>query len=79
MALIEQIVRIYANYDFGTEVLVASVRHPQHIVQAALMGADVATVPAKVLHQLIRHPLTDTGLASFLADWKKLPADRQGI
>lgn len=79
MALIEQIVRIYANYDFGTEVLVASVRHPQHVVQAALMGADIATVPAKVLHQLIRHPLTDTGLASFLADWKKLPAERQVI
>jgi transaldolase len=79
MELIGQIVQIYGNYDFGTEVLVASVRHPQHIVQAALHGADVATLPAKVLHQLLRHPLTDTGLAAFLADWQKLPAERRGI
>ena len=73
MELVEQLVLIYRNYDYATEVLVASVRHPQHVVQAALLGADVCTVPAKVLHQLIHHPLTDKGLASFLADWKKLP------
>jgi transaldolase len=79
MELIQQIVTIYSNYDFATEVLVASVRHPMHLVQAALMGADVATMPAKVLNQLLKHPLTDSGLEAFLADWKKLPAGRQGI
>jgi hypothetical protein len=62
MELISQIVQIYANYDFRTEVLVASVRHPLHVVQAAMLGADVATVPAKVLHQLMHHPLTDKGI-----------------
>jgi transaldolase len=79
MELIEQIVRIYANYDFPTEILVASVRHPMHVVQAALMGAHIATMPAKVLHQLLKHPLTDAGLAGFLADWSRLPKQRQGI
>jgi transaldolase len=79
MQLIAQIVQIYDNYDFETEVLVASVRHPQHIVQAALMGAHVATVPAKVLHQLMNHPLTDKGLAAFLADWEKLPEAQRTI
>jgi transaldolase len=73
MQLIAQIVQIYDNYDFETQVLVASVRHPQHVVQAALMGAHVATLPAKVLHQLMQHPLTDKGLAGFLADWQNLP------
>jgi transaldolase len=73
MQLIEQIVQIYTNYSFDTEVLVASVRHPVHVVQAALLGADVVTVPAKVLHQLMHHPLTDKGLDAFLADWAKLP------
>jgi transaldolase len=79
MELIEQIVQIYSNYDFQTEVLVASVRHPVHVVQAALIGADVATVPAKVLHQLMQHPLTDKGLAAFLADWEKLPEAKRAI
>jgi transaldolase len=79
MQLIEQIVQIYGNYDFQTEVLVASVRHPVHVVQAALLGADVATVPAKVLHQLMHHPLTDKGLAGFLADWAKLPEAKRAI
>ena len=79
MQLIEQIVQIYDNYNFATEVLVASVRHPVHVVQAALLGAHVATVPSKVLHQLIGHPLTDKGLSAFLADWQKLPEDRRGI
>ncbi|MEX1182260.1 MAG: fructose-6-phosphate aldolase [Gemmatimonadota bacterium] len=73
MELIGQIVQIYSNYDFKTEVLVASVRHPVHVVQAALLGADVATLPSKVLHQLMHHPLTDKGLDAFLADWAKLP------
>jgi transaldolase len=79
MQLIEQIVQIYGNYDFQTEVLVASVRHPVHVVQAALIGADVATVPAKVLHQLMHHPLTDKGLEGFLADWAKLPEAKRAI
>jgi len=79
MELIEQIVQIYHNYEFETEVLVASVRHPVHVVQAALLGADVATIPAKVLWQLLQHPLTDKGIASFLADWAKLPQERRGL
>jgi transaldolase len=79
MELISQIVQIYQNYDFATEVLVASVRHPVHVVQSALLGADVATMPAKVLNQLIKHPLTDAGMAAFIADWRKLPQARQGI
>jgi transaldolase len=75
MDLIEKIVAIYRNYDFDTEVLVASVRHPIHVVQAALIGADVCTVPFKVLIQLTKHPLTDLGLAKFLEDGKKIPKD----
>jgi transaldolase len=79
MELISQIVQIYANYDFRTEVLVASVRHPLHVVQAAMLGADVATIPAKVLHQLMQHPLTDKGLEGFLADWAKLPEAKRAL
>ncbi|MGH7474878.1 MAG: fructose-6-phosphate aldolase [Longimicrobiales bacterium] len=79
MELIQQIVQIYRNYDFETEVLVASVRHPGHMVEAALLGADVATVPFKVLMQLLTHPLTDKGLDAFLADWAKLPKERRTI
>ena len=79
MDLIAQIVQMYDNYDFETEVLVASVRHPMHVVEAALLGAHVATVPAKVLHQLIGHPLTDKGLKAFLADWEKLPESARHI
>lgn len=75
MQLIEDIVEIYGNYDYLTEVLVASIRHPQHVVQAALMGADVATIPHKVIKQLVNHPLTDKGLDAFMADWQKLQAD----
>ncbi|HYU32349.1 MAG TPA: fructose-6-phosphate aldolase [Thermoanaerobaculia bacterium] len=71
MELIEEIVTIYQNYDFDTKVLVASVRHPIHIVQSAQLGADVATMPFKVMEQLFKHPLTDVGLERFLADWKK--------
>jgi transaldolase len=72
MQLIDQICTIYRNYDYETEVLVASVRHPIHVVQAAQMGADVVTMPPKVIQQLAAHPLTDIGLERFLADWEKV-------
>ena len=72
MALIADIVQIYRNYDsISTEVLVASIRHPMHLVTAAKMGAHVATLPPEVLRRLFQHPLTDKGLAAFLADWEK--------
>ncbi|MCK6621859.1 MAG: fructose-6-phosphate aldolase [Calditrichaceae bacterium] len=71
MQLISQVGQIYANYGYETEILVASVRHPMHVVEAALLGADVCTIPAKVLHQMFQHPLTDIGLEKFLSDWKK--------
>jgi transaldolase len=71
MGLIEEIVTIYANYDMRTEVLVASVRGVQHVVDAALMGADVATVPPQVISAMFKHPLTDKGLDAFLSDWEK--------
>ena len=70
MALIADIRLIYDNYDFGTEILVASVRHPMHVVEAAKIGADVMTAPPKIIHQLFKHPLTDAGIASFLKDWQ---------
>jgi transaldolase len=79
MDLIGRIVQIYDNYDFETEVLVASVRHPMHVVDAALLGAHVATMPLKVLLALLQHPLTDKGLEGFLADWGKLPKERQAL
>jgi transaldolase len=71
MQLIADIVQIYGNYNFKTEVLAASIRHPMHIVDCALAGADVATIPFKVIKQLVQHPLTDKGLDAFLSDWKK--------
>lgn len=71
MELIAQIVEIYRNYDFDTEILVASVRHPIHMVEAACLGADIATVPFKVMKQFCQHPLTDKGLKLFLDDWNK--------
>ena len=71
MELIGQICEIYSNYDFGTEILVASIRGPQHVVTAARMGADVSTLPPNVLRQMFKHPLTDKGLDAFLADWAK--------
>jgi len=71
MQLIDQIVQIYQNYMYDTEVLVASVRYPMHVVEAALIGADVVTMPYKVIEKLIRHPLTDSGLEKFLADYRK--------
>jgi transaldolase len=70
MELISDIRMIYDNYDFATEILVASVRSPMHIVEAAKIGADVMTAPPKVIHQLFKHPLTDAGLAAFLKDWE---------
>jgi transaldolase len=73
MALIRDIVTIFGNYEFKTEVLVASVRNPIHVVQAGLMGADICTLPAKVFDQLLKHPLTDRGVEQFLKDWEKLP------
>ena len=75
MDLIQQIVTIYKNYKFDTEVLVASVRHPIHVVQAAMMGAHVATLPFKVITQLAKHPLTDIGLKKFLEDAKSIPKE----
>ncbi|MSR36453.1 MAG: fructose-6-phosphate aldolase [Gemmatimonadetes bacterium] len=72
MELIGQIRQVYDNYGFTTEILAASIRHPQHVVQSLLLGADCATMPPKVLYQLLKHPLTDSGLSAFLADWKKL-------
>jgi transaldolase len=74
MHLIEQIVDIYQNYDFPTQVLVASVRGPEHVVEAGRLGADICTCPAKVIDQLFNHPLTDIGLKNFLADWEKAHA-----
>jgi len=71
MSLISDILQIYENYNFSTQVLVASIRHPMHIVESALLGAHVATIPFKIIQQLVKHPLTDTGLDSFLDDWKK--------
>ena len=71
MALVAQIVQIYKNYDYKTQVLVASIRHPLHLVEAALMGADVSTMPFSVIDKLFNHPLTDLGLEKFLSDWKK--------
>jgi transaldolase len=73
MELISQILQIYKNYDFSTQVLVASVRHPIHVLTAARMGADVATMPLSVMEQLAKHPLTDIGLKKFLSDWEKVP------
>lgn len=72
MALIEQIRQIFDNYNFSTQILIGSVRHPMHVVEGALIGADIATMPFKVLQQLVKHPLTDIGLERFLKDWEKV-------
>lgn len=71
MNLIEELVTIYHNYDFTTEIIVASIRHPMHVVESMLMGAHIATIPFKVIKQMANHPLTDKGIAAFLADWEK--------
>lgn len=75
MDLIEQIVTIFDNYDIETEVIVASVRNPLHVVESAMIGADIVTIPFKVIGQMVKHPLTDVGVAKFLDDWKKLGAE----
>ncbi|MCX5697903.1 MAG: fructose-6-phosphate aldolase [Candidatus Omnitrophica bacterium] len=73
MGLIRDIKLIYKNYNFKTQIIVASIRHPMHVVEAAKIGADVATIPFKVIGQLLKHPLTDIGIERFLEDWKKVP------
>ena len=73
MDVIEEIATIYANYDFDTEIIVASIRNPLHIKHAALIGADIATIPFDVFQKIIKHPLTDIGIAKFLEDYKKIP------
>ncbi len=72
MALIDEIVTIFNNYGFETEIIVASIRHPLHVVEAALAGADIATIPFAVLDKMVRHPLTDIGIEKFLKDWGKV-------
>jgi len=72
MQLVQQIKQIYENYAINTEIIVASIRHPIHVVEAALIGADIATIPFKVIGQLLKHPLTDQGIEQFLDDWKKV-------
>jgi len=72
MDIVEQILAIYDHYGFDTEVIVASIRHPRHVLEGALMGADIATIPFKVIEQLAKHPLTDKGIEMFLADWDKV-------
>ncbi len=73
MELISDIVQVYDNYNFATEIIVASIRHPMHVLESARLGADIATIPYKVIAQLAKHPLTDIGLEKFLSDWQKVP------
>jgi len=73
--VVHQIKTIYEHYDFQTEILVASIRHPAHVLEAALAGADVCTISFDVMKQLYDHPLTDIGVQKFLDDWKKVPQD----
>jgi transaldolase len=77
--LISEIVQIFASYDISTQLLVASVRHPLHVIEVAKMGADVVTLPPDILDKMVRHPLTDKGLDSFLSDWKKLEKDNPDL
>jgi transaldolase len=79
MQLIKEIKTIFSNYDFGTQILVASIRHPLHVVDAAKIGADVVTLPPAVLDKMLKHPLTDIGLKNFLADWEKLKSENPDI
>lgn len=72
MDLVDEIVTIFNNYGFETEVIVASIRHPLHVLEAALMGADIATIPFAVLEKMVKHPLTDIGIENFLKDWSKV-------
>ena len=77
--LVSEIVQIFASYDISTQLLVASVRHPLHVIEVAKMGADVVTLPPDILDKMMRHPLTDKGLDSFLSDWKKLEKDNPDL
>lgn len=77
MQLIADIVTTFRNYDYQTKVLVASVRHPRHVMESALLGADICTMPAEIFEKLIRHPLTDIGIERFLSDWKKSTAQNK--
>jgi transaldolase len=79
MHLIKEIKTIFSNYDFKTQILVASIRHPLHVVDAAKIGADVVTLPPAVLDKMLKHPLTDIGLKNFLADWEKLKSENPDI
>ncbi len=79
MNLIKEIKDIFSNYDFGTQILVASIRHPLHVIEAAKIGADVVTLPPAVLDKMLKHPLTDIGLKNFLADWEKLKSENPDI
>lgn len=72
MELVSQIKEIFMNYGIDTEIIVASIRHPMHVVESAMLSADIATIPFKVIEQMMKHPLTDKGIESFLADWKKV-------
>jgi len=73
MDVVREIVTIYGNYGYATQVIVASIRHPIHVIEAAIAGAHVATIPPSIIEQLVKHPLTDIGIQRFLADWQKLP------
>jgi transaldolase len=79
LEVIRQIVQIFRNYDFGTKVLVASIRHPLHIIESGRIGADVVTLPPDILARMIVHPLTDKGLASFLQDWERLKNETPNV
>jgi transaldolase len=79
MSLIREIVQIFRNYDFNTEVLVASIRHPLHVIEAGKIGAEVVTLPPDILAKMIMHPLTDKGLAAFLDDWEKLKKEKPNV
>ena len=79
MQLISEIKQIFSNYKFSTEILVASIRHPIHVIEAGKIGADVVTLPAAVLEKMLKHPLTDIGLKNFLADWEKLKSENPNI
>jgi transaldolase len=79
MHLIKEIKQIFSNYDFKTEIIVASVRHPIHVIDAAKIGADVVTLPPAVLDKMLQHPLTDIGLGNFLSDWEKLKAGNPDV
>ncbi len=78
MDLVREIVTIFRNYEFPTEVIVASIRHPLHVVEAALAGAHIATIPFSVIEKLVKHPLTDVGMEKFLADWEKVKSQIRG-